>query len=206
VLLGDNPPSPVPPPPPLGEISSRRSLASFAFSRPKCAEVALFFWVRAIYKAGKKIHTSRWFKRNPGGNPRGKWMQDRLVSVRSPGAPCTAHLRLDGRDFLQNCAHGWLAVKRGPLKPQLSTNMHVKIKIWNSRVDSWSSNRFVFDTIDVSRNVATKAGQRYPTLFFLFSNVLNLKTGRGSLWLELSRYNLISTKMFAKGRITKLNI
>lgn len=42
-------PSPVPPPlPPFGVISSLRSLAKRAFSRPRWWAVALFFWVRAI--------------------------------------------------------------------------------------------------------------------------------------------------------------
>jgi hypothetical protein len=41
-------PAPPPPPPPLGSSSSRRSLASLAFSMPRWPAVALFFCVRAI--------------------------------------------------------------------------------------------------------------------------------------------------------------
>lgn len=54
VLATSKPCSP-PPPPPFGVISSRLSLANFAFSRPKCPEVALFFWVRAICEGGSTV-------------------------------------------------------------------------------------------------------------------------------------------------------
>lgn len=42
-------PSPVAPPPPLGVISSRLSLANLALSEPKWPAVALFFCVLAIW-------------------------------------------------------------------------------------------------------------------------------------------------------------
>jgi cobalamin biosynthesis Mg chelatase CobN len=45
------------PPDLLGAMSSRRSLASFALSRPKCELVALFFWVRP--RVGRASRVSR---------------------------------------------------------------------------------------------------------------------------------------------------
>ena len=52
-VLATSNPSPVPPPPPLGSISSRRSFASRAFNKPRWPLVALFFCVRAIWKQTK---------------------------------------------------------------------------------------------------------------------------------------------------------
>lgn len=59
-VLATSNPSPLPPPPPLGWINSRRSLAKRALRMPRWLAVALFRCVRAIYSQNTKGRTYRY--------------------------------------------------------------------------------------------------------------------------------------------------